>query len=237
MIIRMLLFPVILLLVLYFVIALVVPTSRSISTEKKTVVQKKEMLAKAQEKQKNVNAFVDTVKSHPEEKSFVMDFVPNDQREEIILSDISQLAEKSGVSLFSVGFSEGRQDVRSSAAADQQAYLIEGKMIASGTYEEFKKFSYELFHLKRLYAFKTLELTKVEKEKSEGGAAVDMQQEQMLSGVISFAYGYIPGQAQVNPSTFDQKTDFDSIDTVMKATAQTNPLVSQSTNRPNPFLP
>ncbi len=235
MIIRILLFPVILLLVLYFVIALVVPTTRSISAEKKTVEQRTIALDTAQKKLGDVKAYVQEVSSHSREKDFVSDFVPNDQREEILLSDISQLAEKTGVSLFSVGFSEGRQDVRSSAAADEKAHLIEGKMIVSGTYENFKKFSHELFHVKRLYAFKTFDLTKVELEKKEGEE--NTPQEQMLSGVVSFAYGYIPGQAQINPTTFTQKTNFDFIDGVIKATTQTKPLESRPTNRSNPFLP
>lgn len=235
MIIRILLFPIILLLVLYFVIGLVVPISKAISAQKILVAEKQKTLDRTNQRLNAVNAFVDEVNAHPDEQEFVMDFVPNDQREEIILSDVSQLAEKSGVSLFSVGFSEGRNDVRSGAAGGG-AYLIEGSMIVSGTYDNFKKFSHELFHMKRLYKFKTFELAKVEEEKKEG-EETPASTEKQLSGVISFAYGYIPGEAELDVASFTGEADFDFVNNVMTATTQTKPLVSQPTKRANPFLP
>ncbi len=237
MIIRILMFPVILLLVMYFVIGQVVPIWKSVSAEKQLIIQKEESLAAANSKLNSVKSFVQSVKSHSTEVDFVNDFVPNDQREEILLSDVSQLAEKTGVSLFSMGFAEGRQDVKSSAATDQASYLIEGKMLVSGTYESVKKFSNELFHLKRLYAFKTFELTKVEKKDAKEGEEDAVPQEQLLSGVITFAYGYIPGEEKIDPTYFNQVVDYDLIDTVMNSSAETDKLVTEPKQRVNPFLP
>ena len=148
---------------------------------------------------------------------------------------ISQLAKETNISLFSVGFSEGRHDVRSGAATDGRPHLIEGKMIVSGSYDNFQKFTHKLFRMKRLYTFKTFDLTKSEQEKSDDEEAVP--QDLMLSGVISFAYGYIPGVGSIPPTSIGNPINFDLINTVMNATANTEPLVTEKTNRPNPFLP
>lgn len=234
MIIRILMFPVMLLIVLYCVIALIMPTMKNISAEKANIEQKTLALEESNARLTKVKSMVSSVAAHEEEKDFVMDFVPNDQREEILLSDVSQLAEKSGIDLFSVGFSEGRQDVRSAAATDGRPYLIEGKMIASGSYEGFQKFYDELFHLKRLYTFKTVELTKADQEKKEGEEAT---QNQILSGVISFAYGYIPGQVKIDPSQAQRDINYEKIDMVMNSSAQTDPLMAEPQKRDNPFMP
>jgi len=237
MIIRILMFPVILLLVLYFIIAQVVPTARAISATKDNIVQVEKKLATAQRQLSEVQAFQSNIDAHPSEQAYVMDFVPNNQREEILLSDIDQLAKSTGVSLFSVGFSEGQQSVRSSAMTSGRPHLIEGKMIISGTYENLKNFTHQLFRIKRLYSFKTFDLTKSDKKQKEGEDEEATQQELVLSGVISFAYGYVPGMSQISPSDMDQSINFDFIDTIMQATSQTQPLVSEPENRKNPFLP
>lgn len=234
MIIRILMFPVMLLIVLYCVIALIMPTMKEITAEKDTIEQKMTERDGAQQRLDKVKTIVASVNSHDAERGFVMNFLPTDQQEEILLSDVSQLATKSGVSLFSMGFAEGRSDVRSAASSDGRPYLIEGKMIASGSYENFEKFIAELFHLKRLYAFKTIELTKGEQEKKEGETA---PQPQVLSGVISFAYGFIPGQVHIGPNQVQRDVDYDVINTIMRSSAQTNPLKAEPQNRVNPFLP
>lgn len=236
MIIRILLFPVILLLVLYFIIAQVVPSAKAISATKDSIEQQEETLVMAQARLDKVTAFQQDIESHSDEMDYVRDFVPNDQREEILLSDISQLAEETGISLFSVGFSGGRHDVSGGASENGQSNLIEGKMIASGSYDSFQDFTHKLFRIKRLYAFKTFDLTKSEQEKKDEGEEA-VEQELMLSGVISFAYGYIPGMGEISPSSIGNPINFDLINTVMNATTNTEPLVSEKTNRPNPFLP
>jgi len=235
MIIRILLFPVILLLVLYFVIAQVVPSAKAISATKDSIEQQETTLATARKHLNKVTSFQQDIQAHSAEMDYVMNFVPNDQREEILLSDISQLAEQTGISLFSVGFSEGRQDVRSGAATDGRPYLIEGKLIASGSYDNFQSFMHKLFRMKRLYSFKTFDLTKNEQKEVEGEEAVP--QELMLSGVVSFAYGYIPGVGTISPASIGDSINFDLISTVMNATSNTEPLVAEKSNRPNPFLP
>ncbi len=237
MIIRILLFPVILLLVLYFIIAQVVPTAQSISAIKEEIKQQEKLLETAKGHLARVEAFQADIDNHTTEKEYVLDFVPNDQREEILLSDIPQLAEESGVSLFSIGFSEGRQDVRSGAATDGRPHLIEGKVIASGTYEDFKKFTHQLFRIKRLYGFKTFDLTKSEQEKDEDAEGEGVQQDLILSGVISFTYAYVPGAGELSPTSIGKEIDYDLINTVMETTSQTEPLVSEPANRSNPFLP
>ncbi len=238
MIIRILLFPVILLLVLYFIIAQVVPSVKAASATKDSIKQQEELLAQAQARLDKVTAFQQEIQSHSTEMDYVKDFVPNDQREEILLSDISQLADESNVSLFSVGFSEGRSDVRSGAATDGRSNLIEGKLIVNGSYDNFKTFMHKLFRMKRLYAFKTFELTKNEQEKDNKEGEEDTSaQDLMLSGVVSFAYGYIPGVGAISPTSIGNPINFDLIDTVMNATSNTNPLVTEKTKRPNPFLP
>jgi len=235
MIIRILLFPVILLLVLYFIIAQVVPSVNAISVTKGSIEKQEAELAKSETRLKKVTAFQQDIEMHDAEMDYVMDFVPNNQREEILLSDISQLADETNINLFSVGFSEGRQDVRSEASTDGKPYLIEGKMIVSGTYDEFQSFMHKLFRMKRLYSFKTFDLTKNEQVKEDGEEAV--QQDLMLSGVVSFTYGYIPGVGAISPASIGDPINFDLINTVMNATANTDPLVVETKNRPNPFLP
>jgi hypothetical protein len=222
-------------LMMYFTIGLMVPYYKEIAAQRVVNDQKEKSRDLALERQREVSQYVSDVASRDTEQEFVMDYVPNDQREEILLSDIAQLAENTGISLFSVGFSEGRDDMRSGTASDSRVNLIEGKMIASGSYENFKRFMNELFHMKRLYSFKTFDLTKADQEETDEAGAPP--QEQMLSGVISFAYGFIPGTARVDAANFDASTDFTLIDTIMNASAQTAPLVSTSANRANPFLP
>ncbi len=236
MIIRILLFPVILLLVLYFVIAQIVPLMKTASATRSLITQQEEELTQAQERLNKVTAFQQEIQSHSTEMDYVSDFVPNDQREEILLSDISQMADESNISLFSVGFSEGRSDVRSGAATDGRPNLIEGKLIMNGTYDNLKIFMHKLFRIKRLYEFKTFELTKNE-QKNKSEEENDAEQELVLSGSISFAYGYIPGTGEISPADIGTPVNFDLIDTVMSATSNTNPLVTEKKNRPNPFLP
>lgn len=233
MIIRILMFPIALLLVLYFVIAQVVPTYRAIAAEKATITQKQKALTAVEKKKNEVDTFIRDVKAHSAEQDFVSSFVPNDQQEEVLINDVSQIAEKSGVELFSIGFSEGRSDVRS-AAAGGGAHLIEGRMIVSGTYESFITFLNQMFHIDRLYAFKTIDLVKVEVDDLEEG---QVQGPQILNGTVSFAYGYIPGQAIADPTAFNQGIDYKLINTVMNSIAQTDPLVSEPRHRTNPFLP
>jgi len=235
MIIRILLFPVILLLVLYFIIAQVVPSAKAISATKDSIEQQEAALARAQERLDKVTAFQQEIELHSAEMDYVMSFVPNDQREEILLSDISQLAEEANISLFSVGFSEGHHDVRSGAATDGKTHLIEGKMIVSGSYDDFQKFMHKLFRMKRLYTFKTFNLTKAEQKENDDEE--DVSQTLMLSGVVSFAYGYIPGVGAISPTSIGNPINFELINTIMNATANTQPLVTEKTKRPNPFLP
>ena len=234
MIIRILMFPVILLIVLYIVIGRVVPTAKLISADRVEVAAKTQELAEARDKLNRMNSFATSVEQHPEQRDFVLHFVPNNQREEIILSDVSQMAQDAGLWLFSVGFAEGRQDAQSGATAQNRANYIEAKMIATGSYDAFKKFADQLFRIKRLYAFKTFELSKQNQVQKEGEAPVSQD---VLDGVVSFTYGYIPGQAHVDPVTFNPTVDFDKIDTVMNAATQTDPLVAEPQERPNPFLP
>ncbi len=236
MIIKILLFPVILLLVLYFIIAQVVPTAKSISAQKALIAQEQEKLQAAQARLQKVQDFQNNIDAHPDEMAYVNDFVPNDQKQELLLSDIAQLAEQSGINLFSVGFSDSERSV--SSANDNAERVIEAKLIVNGTYENFKAFADRLFRMRRLYAFKTFDITKGEQRtvNVEGGENENAQG-LVLSGVISFAYHYIPGKAQLPPSSIGKPINYDLIDTVMQATAQTNPLVPQPNNRPNPFLP
>lgn len=234
MIIKILLFPVLLLLVLYFVIAQVVPTAQSISAKKDDIVKEEVKLQQAIEDVAKAEAFKSEVAAHPDEQAFTMDFVPNDQREEILLSDVSQIATNTGISLFSMGFSEGRSDVRSDAATDNRPHLIEGKIIVSGTYDNFKQFMHQMFRIQRLYSFKTFDLTKVEQEEPEEG---ETKSELMLNGVVSFAYDYIPGMGVVSSSAAQQSIDYDLIKTVMDASSDTDPLVTEMHHRSNPFLP
>lgn len=231
MIIRIMMFPVILLLVLYFAIALVVPTYNAIAAEKILIGQKEQELAKAELQQQKVSSFIDEVKAHDTEKEFVLNFLPNDQQEEILINDIAQLAETTETSLFSVGFSDGGD----STTTKQTAQLIEGRMIVTGTYESLKSFMEQLFHIDRLYTFKTIDIAKAEETK--GDDEEEDQGPQFLSATMSFAYGYIPGEAAVSPTIFNQEIDYDLIDTVMASVAQTNPLVAEPQNRENPFLP
>jgi Tfp pilus assembly protein PilO len=212
-----------------------VPSAKAISATKNSIKQQEEMLVTAQEHLDKVTSFQQEIEMHSTEMDYVMNFVPNDQREEILLSDISQLAEETNISLFSVGFSEGRHDVRSGAATDGRPHLIEGKMIVNGSYDDFQEFMHRLFRMKRLYTFKTFDLTKNDKEKNEDQEVAP--ESLMLSGVVSFAYGYIPGVGTIAPSSIGNPINFDLINTVMDATANTKPLVTEKTNRPNPFLP
>jgi len=234
MIIRILMFPVILLIVLYIVIGRIAPTAKLISADRVEVAEKTQELSQANARLDKMKSFATSVDQHPQEQEFVLHFVPNNQREEIILSDVSQMAQDAGLSLFSFGFAEGRQDARSGAVAQNRANYIEAKVIASGSYDAFKKFADQLFRIKRLYAFKAFELSKQEHVQKEGEEPVS---EDMLDGVISFTYGYIPGQAHVDPTAFNPTVNFDDIKAIMNAATQTDPLITEAQERPNPFLP
>lgn len=234
MIIRILMFPVVLFIVLYIVIGRVVPTVKNIGATRTEIATKKAELSEANTKLTKIKEFSASIDSHPQEQAFVLQFVPNNQREELILNDISQMANAAGVSLFSVGFAESRQDALSGATASNRANYIEAKMIATGSYESFKNFADQLFRIKRLYAFKSFELSKQNNTTKEGK---DAATQDMLDGVISFTYGYIPGQAHADPSTFQPIADFDDITTVMNAATRTEPLTPEPQHRPNPFLP
>lgn len=231
MIIRMLMFPVILLLVLYSVISLVIPTYQEITAEKTNIEAKMKTKTDAEQQLNQVNVVAKSVESHPEEKDFVLSFVPSDQQEENLLNDISQLATKANVSLFSVGFGKDGSDIND--AADQSLQYIGGQIIASGSYENIKKFSEELFHMKRMYVFRGFELAKVEKNNAEGEAS----QEQVLSASISFAYGYIPGEMIVSATSMSKQIDYEKISAVMNSTVNTDPLGAELQQRNNPFLP
>jgi Tfp pilus assembly protein PilO len=230
MIIKILLFPVILLLVLYFIIAKVVPTAQAITTAKKQIEIETISLNKAIQQVQKAEAFEQEVQSRTQEKDFLMDFVPNNKKEEILISDISQLATSTNVNLFSIGFSAGS----GRGVNSDKPQSLEGKMIVSGTYESIKQFMHQLFRIKRLYGFKTLDLTKIEQEKTEDGQP---QTELMLSSVVSFSYDYIPGVAEVSPAIADEEINFSLIDTVMNAIATTQPLNTEEKYRANPFLP
>jgi len=239
MIVKMLIFPVILLIILYFSIAFIVPTAKLIPKAKEDIAQKEATLAKAKKQLGEVQAFQQDIDGHPAEVEYISDFVPNNQREEILLSDISQLAKESGVNLFSVGFSEGRAKTVSKSDGEtdiNQAQFIESKMIASGNYDSFKKFAHKLFRIKRLYDFKTFDLSKVEQKKNEDGEE-QQNSEPVLNGTISFTYEYIPGKAQVSFNSIGKSIDYELINAIMNSTSQTSPLVPEPNNRKNPFLP
>jgi Tfp pilus assembly protein PilO len=233
MIIKILLFPAVLLLVLYFIIAQVVPTAQDISRTKKEITKEEQKLQQAQEDVARAEAFKTEVASHPQEQSFITKFIPNNQKEEILLSDVSQLATQNNINLFSMGFSQGRKATNGDSTSNE-SYLIEGKMIVSGTYEDMKQFMHQMFRIKRLYAFKTFDLTKIEQDAPEDGEPVPTL---LLSGVVSFAYGYMPGMGEVSSSAAQQSINFDLITTVMNASSDTKPLVTETKYRINPFLP
>lgn len=222
----MLMFPAILFLVLYFVIMQVVPTAQSISVTNKSIIDEEAKLVKTEKQLNDIQNFKSDIQSHSSEQEFVADFVPNDQREEILLSDIAQLAEETNIELFSVGFADGnsKTDIRT----------IEGKVIASGTYDNFKEFMNKLFLIKRLYQFKTFDLTKSEQGDEED---TEEEAEMILSGVVSFAYEYVPGMSVASPAVVGNSIDFDLITTVMDATTHTEPLKTETDYRANPFLP
>lgn len=232
MIIKILMFPIILLLILYFAIAQVVPTYESIQLGKAKKIELEKDLQDANDRADQIDAFVQSVRSHASEKEFVLDFVPNDQKEEILINDIVQIAENSDIDLFSIGFADGGNTKKVSG---HTANLIEGRLIVSGTYNGFQKFFDQMFRLDRLYAFKTIDLVKPDKkEDAEGG---EVQSEQMLNGTVTFAYGYAPGRIAVDPAVFSSDINYKLIGTVMQAVAPTNPLVAEPQNRENPFLP
>ncbi len=109
-------------------------------------------------------------------------------------------------------------------------------MVVSGTYEDFKKFTHNLFRIKRLYNFKTFDLVKSDKEKKEGETP-EVSPGLILSGTISFTYEYMPGLGQVSAATIGRPINFELIDIISQATANTDPLVSEPATRTNPFLP
>lgn len=228
MVIRILLFPVVLMLVLYFVIVLIVPTHDAITAEKKIIVQKEKTRDAVKAKQNQVAEFISGVNTHPAEKEFLLDFLPQDKQEETLINDISQLAEKTEVSLFSIGFTNGESTTKSV----QDVRLIEGRMIVSGTYENLQAFMDQLFHIDRFYAFRTSSIVKPEQDKVAEG-----QDSKYLNGTINFAYGNMPGVATINSTVFDQKIDYALIATLLNTAAQTDPLVPEVQNRTNPFLP
>jgi Tfp pilus assembly protein PilO len=231
MILRILLFPVVLLLVLYFAIAQVVPTYQAIKAEQSNKEQKQKTLAAAEKKLAQVNQFVSDVESHSEEKDFTLTYLPNDQREEALINDIWQIAELSGetFNLFSIGFSDGGG---TGQVSGHTARLIEGRLIVSGTYEEFQRFFDQMFRLDRLYTFKTIDLTKPERKEQE-----EQEGPQILSGTVAFAYGYVPGEVAIDPTVFEQNIDYELISTIKDAVAPTEPLVTHPEQRNNPFLP
>jgi Tfp pilus assembly protein PilO len=235
MIVKILLFPLAIILVLYFVIAKVVPSAQAITVTKEAIVQAEEKLVDAQNQLQQVHDFKQTIEEHPKEVAYVADFVPNNQREEILLSDISQLADDNNISLFSVSFTGNNQKTSNNT----DVKFIGANLVASGSYEDFKRFTHQLFRIKRLYDFKTIDLTKSEKEIE--AAIVEGEEIQPqglnLSGNISFTYGYVPGLGEVSATTMSESINFDLINTVAQTTANTEPLVVDSSQRSNPFLP
>ncbi|XLQ20408.1 MAG: type 4a pilus biogenesis protein PilO [Candidatus Moraniibacteriota bacterium] len=231
MIIKMLMFPAIILLILYFAIAHIVPTSKAITSTQNTIVKKQVELQIIRDDAAKTEQFKKDIESHPEENAYVLKFVPNDPREEILLSDISQLAEESNVNLFSIGFSGG--DINSNSKDAATTKYMEGKMIVNGTYEELKDFSDKLFHMKRLYSFKSIDLTKADKDSEDG----EVQQNLTLSSVISFTYGFVPGLATITSSQIGDDVNIDLINIVKNSTAETDTLKSEPEERVNPFLP
>ena len=237
MVFRILLFPVILFLFLYIAIVLVVPTYQSIGAAEARMENKEKELIEANTKLEEVDTFIQGVKSHPEEEEFAFDFVPDDQREEHIINDVWQIADQSKgesetFNLFSIGFADGGS--RSEKKVTGGTSLIEGRVIVSGTYDEFQRFFDQMFRFNRLYTFKTISIAKPDKqEENEDGTTGP----QILSGTVTFAYGYVPNASAASSFVFSDPIDYDLISTVKNAVALETPLDSRAEERNNPFLP
>ncbi len=234
MVLRILLFPALLSIFLYIITVQLVPTYKKIQALQITKELKMEELQSEQHKHDAVDDFISSVNAHPSEKDFIASFLPQKQREEIITNDIWQMVEDAknedgSLNLFSVGFSD--EGAKSGKVAVRDTKIIEGRAIVSGTYEELQKFIEQMFRFDRLYAFKTIDITKPEKDDNEENSA------QVLSASITFGYAYAPKSVVANSIIGGDAIDYDLIATVMEAVAAKEPLVAEAHERKNPFLP
>ncbi|PID52652.1 MAG: hypothetical protein CR972_00710 [Candidatus Moraniibacteriota bacterium] len=228
-------FPIALFLFLYVVIAQIVPTYQSVRSAGVILETKGEELEEAKKKLNIVDAFISDIEAHPDEKEFVASFLPNEQKEEIITNDIWQIARDAQVQngffeLFSLGFSDTGTKKSKSSVRDTK--LIEGRVVVSGTYTEIQKFIDQLFRFDRLYAFKAINITKPDVKKGEENIGP-----QILSGSIAFAFAYAPERKVTETALLGESIDYDLIKTVMNSVASKTPLVSESHQRQDPFLP
>jgi Tfp pilus assembly protein PilO len=230
MIIKMLLFPVALLAVLYLVIAQLVPAFKDQAKFKEDIKAEQSNLQTAQMELERISSFEQEVQSKTEEKKFMAHFVPNGKKEEILLNDIPQLAAAGNVSLFAVSFSAGERKDKNS-----EVESVEGQMIITGTYGSIKDFMHKMYRIGRLYDFKSLSLTKMEQKTKDGEEIAEG--EPTLSGVVAFTYKYIPGKATASADIANAEINFELIDTIMNSMSKTNDLKTEKQYRANPFLP
>ncbi len=241
MILRILAFPVILFIFLYIVIGRVVPAYRAVQTAQTQKEQKMEELQKTQQKLQKVDVLVRDVQNHPNEQEFLSTYLPVGPKEELITNDMWRIVERAKgeggtLSMFSIGFTD--EDIRSDKEAVHDTNLMQTQVIVNGTYDEFKKLIDHLFRFNRLYAFKTIEITKPEQKKNdqEQGELVD-EGTQILSGTITFSYNYIPQQTAMNNMKTFHSVQYDMIEKIESAVSTQDPLVDYPKQRNNPFLP
>lgn len=228
-------FPIIIIVLIYFSIAFVVPTFREAADIRAQNHLQEEHKNTLEEKLLVLQDFVADINQHTSEREFLDTFIPVDPQEQDIVNAVSHLAEESQVTLFTLGFSEHFNNRNYRTTDDEvPVQYVESTMALTGEYENIYAFLDKLFRINRLYAFNSLQIEKIVFEGDDEANA--QNQPTQLSVTVSFQFAYMPLTEQLNVNQL-HAVDYENVTRVQSAIATTGDIVTQPQQRSNPFNP
>jgi len=225
------LLPIVIVLVLYIVLGVVVPDMRMASEVKQRSLEKDAVIADLDTRISEIAGFVQESENNVAAMDFLADFVPFDAREERLLNDISQFADRSGVFVTNFDMQGGQASGIDGDLSAQSAGVIE----AVGSYDQMVAFTNSFYRIKRLYDIQSIDLSQVD---SDGGVDSDVPVNQdFLTIKMNVAFPHIVNVPAVLPEDFEQRLSFEDVLQIQQATETTNPISGQPRERLNPFIP
>ncbi len=266
---KILFFPLALLVVVVASIWYVYPAYKESMAKRSVLESRQKQLASLSERVTRINDLAATLDASPVARDFLFRYVPFVPDEEHIINAIDDAAKRAAVNLITVDVlrggsdayfsTDGDDDLRQQGAASQAAGARQDNLIAvdaaagapllpirrpavrelrtnivaSGTYDNLKKFLAFIGTIDRLYGVVSAEI-----DRGDDTAAGEATGETlMLQSTVAFAYmGHTKIPRNADGALYAQDLDLDAVNTIRAATVAPPALSTDVVARQNPFV-
>lgn len=230
---KIILFPVIVIVAIYFVIAFVVPQYQEMQLLRTDVKQKEVALKDLEVTFDEVSESVRKIKQNGEENTFISDMMPSDAKEDELVNAASRFSTKNTTDLFTIGFGQNNSSNNNQLDKTPKVAIVEGTVIATGTYDQIFGFMRDLFRMKRSHGFQELSIAKI--DASDPGEEASPGQQMEMTAV--FGYHYLPTENEEIATTSLRAVSYDIVKEIRNGVESVEAISGDPEQRPNPFLP